>query len=175
LTRKPITLTRKPPRGIREASSLTAALRLRSSHGERTRSSSCTRRGRGDHPLAVRGCGGQALPFLGSAPWVAKMQALVDSKPRSREHPAEQRFAGRPPVTDESAPSPRSLASSDPVPRQSLTTRICSRKSSNDAATSIVRLKPPAYSMKSTLPLSACHTYLSLNSSSAIGIRPLSA
>jgi putative transposase len=37
--------------------------------------------------------------FLGSAPWVAKMQALVDSKPRSREHPAEQRFAGRPSVT----------------------------------------------------------------------------
>jgi len=26
------------------------------------------------------------------------MQALVDSKPRSREHPAEQRFAGRPSV-----------------------------------------------------------------------------
>jgi REP element-mobilizing transposase RayT len=37
--------------------------------------------------------------FLGTASWVEKMQALVESKPRSREHPAEQRFAGRPSVT----------------------------------------------------------------------------
>ena len=36
--------------------------------------------------------------FLGTASWVEKMQALVDSKTRSREHPAEQRFAGRPSV-----------------------------------------------------------------------------
>ena len=36
--------------------------------------------------------------FLGTSAWVEKMQALVDSKPRSREHPAEQRFAGRPSV-----------------------------------------------------------------------------
>src|SRR5258708_7665322 len=36
--------------------------------------------------------------FLGTTAWVEKMQALVDSKPRSREHPAEQRFAGRPSV-----------------------------------------------------------------------------
>ncbi len=36
--------------------------------------------------------------FLGTASWVEKMQALVESKPRSREHPAEQRFAGRPSV-----------------------------------------------------------------------------
>lgn len=37
--------------------------------------------------------------FLGTASWVEKMQALVESEPRSREHPAEQRFAGRPALT----------------------------------------------------------------------------
>src|SRR5260221_11302633 len=36
--------------------------------------------------------------FLGTAAWVEKMQALVDSAPRSKEHPADQRFAGRPSV-----------------------------------------------------------------------------
>jgi Transposase IS200 like len=36
--------------------------------------------------------------FLGSAAWVETMQALVDSAPRSKEHPAAQRFAGRPSV-----------------------------------------------------------------------------
>jgi putative transposase len=36
--------------------------------------------------------------FLGTAAWVEKMQALVDSAPRSKEHPAAQRFAGRPSV-----------------------------------------------------------------------------
>jgi REP element-mobilizing transposase RayT len=36
--------------------------------------------------------------FLGSVSWVEKMQALVESQPRSREHPAAQRFAGRPSV-----------------------------------------------------------------------------
>jgi REP element-mobilizing transposase RayT len=36
--------------------------------------------------------------FLGSAAWVEKMQALVDSSPRSKEHPATQRYSGRPSV-----------------------------------------------------------------------------
>jgi putative transposase len=36
--------------------------------------------------------------FLGTAPWIEKMQALIDAKPRSSEHPAEQRYAGRPSV-----------------------------------------------------------------------------
>ena len=36
--------------------------------------------------------------FLGTAAWVEKMQTLVDSAPRSKEHPADQRFAGRPSV-----------------------------------------------------------------------------
>jgi hypothetical protein len=36
--------------------------------------------------------------FLGNASWVEKMQALVDSKPRGREHPTEQRSTGRPSV-----------------------------------------------------------------------------
>src|SRR5258708_25348510 len=36
--------------------------------------------------------------FLGNASWVEKMQALVDSKPRGQEHPAEQRLTGQPSV-----------------------------------------------------------------------------
>src|SRR5260221_9567610 len=36
--------------------------------------------------------------FLGTAAWVEKRQPLVDSAPRSKEHPADQRFAGRPSV-----------------------------------------------------------------------------
>lgn len=36
--------------------------------------------------------------YLGTASWIEKMQALVECKPRSTEHPAAQRFAGRPRV-----------------------------------------------------------------------------
>jgi REP element-mobilizing transposase RayT len=36
--------------------------------------------------------------FLGTTAWIEKMQALVDAAPRSKEHPAAQRFAGRPSV-----------------------------------------------------------------------------
>jgi len=34
--------------------------------------------------------------FLGSAEWIDKMRSLIDEKPRNSEHPAEQRYAGRP-------------------------------------------------------------------------------
>jgi REP element-mobilizing transposase RayT len=36
--------------------------------------------------------------FLGTEPWLETMQVLVESKLRSTEHPAEQRFAGLPTV-----------------------------------------------------------------------------
>jgi putative transposase len=36
--------------------------------------------------------------YLGSREWVEKMQKLVESEPRSSEHPAEQLYAGRPEV-----------------------------------------------------------------------------
>ena len=34
--------------------------------------------------------------FLGSERWIEKMRALVESKPRSDEHPRVQRYVGRP-------------------------------------------------------------------------------
>jgi putative transposase len=34
--------------------------------------------------------------FLGSAEWIAKMRTLIESKPRSTEHPSAQRYAARP-------------------------------------------------------------------------------
>ena len=37
--------------------------------------------------------------FLGTTAWIERMRTLVESEPRSREHPAEQRFVGRPSVT----------------------------------------------------------------------------
>jgi REP element-mobilizing transposase RayT len=36
--------------------------------------------------------------FLGTRPWIKKMQEITDSKPRNSEHPAAQRYAGRPTV-----------------------------------------------------------------------------
>ena len=36
--------------------------------------------------------------FLGTASWIESMQAPIDSGPRRTEHPAAQRFAGRPSV-----------------------------------------------------------------------------
>jgi len=36
--------------------------------------------------------------FLGTASWIESMQTLIDSKPRSTEHPSAQRLAGRPSV-----------------------------------------------------------------------------
>lgn len=36
--------------------------------------------------------------FLGTRDWIEKMQKLVDQEPRSSEHPAPQRYAGRPSV-----------------------------------------------------------------------------
>ena len=36
--------------------------------------------------------------FLGSTAWIEKMRALIESKPRSAEHPEAQRLAGRPSV-----------------------------------------------------------------------------
>ena len=36
--------------------------------------------------------------FLGSASWIDRMKALVESKPRSSEHPFEQRYVGRPTI-----------------------------------------------------------------------------
>lgn len=37
--------------------------------------------------------------FVGTRTWIERMQALIDTKPRSTEHPAAQRYAGRPDVT----------------------------------------------------------------------------
>jgi len=34
--------------------------------------------------------------FLGTQSWITRMRALIDEKPRDREHPAGQRYAGRP-------------------------------------------------------------------------------
>jgi hypothetical protein len=34
--------------------------------------------------------------FLGSSEWIAKMRSLIESKPRSTEHPSAQRYAARP-------------------------------------------------------------------------------
>src|SRR6185295_17038641 len=34
--------------------------------------------------------------LLGSASWVERMRGLIESSPRSSDHPAAQRFAGRP-------------------------------------------------------------------------------
>jgi putative transposase len=36
--------------------------------------------------------------FLGATSWIEQMQALIDEKPRSTEHPEAQRMAGRPTV-----------------------------------------------------------------------------